>query len=393
MTPEEQEQFKVNVQGIIDFIFKEIRKQLSDVRGGEKTTQNFESFEDGKHETERLKAEIKRLREQDLRRLITISKLFFWIYTSFGLKNNIKKWLLAITLKKSDPLNETANLLAAVVNRLAFGGIIRLLIAMITPIILLVQIYQFEKQNSLLSQQINQQIEADILTRRAGLLKAIYDPRCKPKDEEITNQKEKIVVKEDTCPVARDTLEGRLRIESVISFSSFEKYRLKLIFVPDKGCQRSDLEVPIAPDNHKNPELVDINSTILRSGFFNNADLSCTEFSNTELDWAKFENSNLAGSNFTAANLKYANLKNANLSKAKFHEADLENADLQSANLSGVIDFETANLKNADLRGAKGLNCDNLPSDKEVLAFIYRDEELKCGASIPYKRYGFLFDF
>lgn len=81
-----------------------------------------------------------------------------------------------------------------------------------------------------------------------------------------------------------------------------------------------------------------------------NMNLSHTNLSAANLDYAILENSDLSRSDFIRTNLSCANLKNANLSYATLDHTNFSNACLAGANLKGAYLNHTI-LINTDLNG------------------------------------------
>jgi Pentapeptide repeats (8 copies) len=95
---------------------------------------------------------------------------------------------------------------------------------------------------------------------------------------------------------------------------------------------------------------------------FYDANLYCSDFSRSQMNYVVLMNANLSDANLSRANLSDANLSRANLSRADLSGANLSRSNLSRSNLSGAdlsgADLSGADLSRADLIGANLIDAD-----------------------------------
>jgi len=229
-----------------------------------------------------------------------------------GLFGSLKAWLHKLEQwrpRQPLPVNETAELGAAILRRVIRVGGLGLAVAAL-PMLMLVW------QNLLIQRQVNQQASDDLIVRRAQLLATIYEEEC----EDIAG------------------LEG--------AFSDIEPESGETIDQVTDDTQKAPGEIchPKAPLRARQEAALAFATIEKARGV--KPDLSKANLGEALLVMADFSRAHLH-----KANLSEAILFEANLSEANFHKANLSGADLRAANLSGAALFET-NLRDANVSGA-----------------------------------------
>lgn len=260
-------------------------------------------LEERDREVEDLRAELARRDEHRRRagRLALAGGSFAArIVAGRGLTKAVRRWFEAKTLADPAPVEETADLAAAIIRRVLRVGAIGLVVAAL-PTILLIW------QNVLLQIQIRQQAADALIVRRAQLLNTIYPTECEdPEDPE-------------TC---RPKANSRAVREAVFAFVEIERGR---------------------------GEKADLSGAYLRE-----ASLSGGNLSGATLSFANLSGALLVGADLSGANLLGANLSGAELGfgadlrlGANLFGANLFGAELEGANLEGARNLTPAQLADA----------------------------------------------
>ncbi len=262
-----------------------------------------------------------------------------------GLVGRLKVWLHKLEQwrpRKPLPVDETAELGAAILRRVIRVGLFGLLVGALPVILLLWQNFLIREQNAKIQSQIEQQASDTLIVRRAQLLDTIYDEVCEPvahpvtegtspvtagNGEEIDTEPDGLIEKSgENC---RPRAHLRARQEAVIAFVRIERGR---------------------------GERPDLHQADLRGAGLPVQNLSRVNFVEADLRQAK-----LNGARLIEAELDRANLSGARLLLAHLFRADLRLTDLHGANL-----FETillgADLRATDLRMAKNLTQEQIDS-------------------------------
>jgi uncharacterized protein YjbI with pentapeptide repeats len=276
-------------------------------------------------------------------RIIDVEKALFKRTSRFGLsiflgsslEKSIKAWLQAVKPDNLLPIEETANVAAAVIRRMLGNRFLILLGSLVgfTTVFLLIW------QNSLIQRQINQQGEQTNIARRAQLISILYDRDCSllPFQQSTEDTENNNRTMED-CPPKADV---RSRTEAITAFVEIEK---------SNGVESPNLSYALLQD------------TSLWENNLTGEDLTFVNFYFADLRNAKLGNVDLRGADLGYANLSNAFLIVADLRNAKLGNVDLRGAILRDTFLTG-LDLRNADLSNANLRGAIfGVGGANLPS-------------------------------
>ena len=211
------------------------------------------------------------------------------------------------------PVDETADVLGAVVRRLVGVRVLALLIGVL-PVLLLIW------QNVLLRGQLELQEVANRLERRVELATILYEGDC------------------DRTPCA-PTHAWRARQEAVRALVELER----------RSGDQPSLERALLQDVRLVG--VDLSELLLDQAILDRANLS-----QAELDGSSLRNARLAEVTLVGASLREASLIGANLRGAYLDGADLRGASLLRAELQGArlvnADLRNAELQEAELSGA-----------------------------------------
>jgi hypothetical protein len=242
-----------------------------------------------------------------------------------SLVNAFRKWFHVVKREKEAPVEESADLAAAITRRLINVGIIGLFFASIFPAGLLLwqntlirsQNEYFQQQNQHLQEQNKVILDDSTRARRAQLIATIYDEDCN-----LVEEAPNIC---DGLPGCPPKAHIRSRTEATLALA----------------------ELDLGIDRLPSLAWAKLPQAQLRKANFQGANLwaACLRQANLYM-------ANLQGSNLWTANLLFANLQGANLYEANLEAADLGRANLQEADLRGAI-LERSKLYGAHLRGAK----------------------------------------
>lgn len=362
-------------------------------------------LEERDREVDELRAEVEQLREQRRQagRLALAGGSFAsWfaarVFIGWDLTGTmrtwfdaLRHWLEAKAPADSIPVEETANLAAAIVRRwlrvglwhvvLASGGAVTAGILIWQGFLIRGQIQQQQAQNELVSRQIeqqqaqndllrtqNEQQQADtLIVRRAQLLDTIYtgdctdpeDPKtCKPKanPRSVREAVLAFVEIERGHPEKPDLSRANLNGAELFA-ANLSRTRLSEAFLSKTDLREADLsgaELSRANLQRANLEGANLSGADLFGAELNEARLFDANLNHARLTGTILHEANLFRANLRGANLLGANLIGANLRNAELTGADLYNAFLQEADLSGT------NLLEADLREAQNLTSEQL---------------------------------
>lgn len=293
-----------------------------------------------------------------------LAKLFFGGSVTRNFNKASDAWLKwSQTKKKNDfarAYGPSRNLLGAIVSRFTRVSILGLLIALITPVLLLWQTILFQTQNKEFQKQnkaiLNQFEQNERFERRRELnqeLQAIvaelYDLTLKFDEMGILKPSELPVMLERRIETLarnaiwwdqkelkdrKSNIRGAL-VSSMVSLNlSIEKFSSR--FSNLEGAELDKCNLVNA----------DLFGSDLKLANLTEANLTKTDLKRARLDWA-----NLSGANLTEAELVGASLIGTKLSEVKLTRADLVEASLAGAILTKA-DLTGANLTGADLSGA-----------------------------------------
>ena len=261
-----------------------------------------------------------------------------------GLKSSISQLYNEIPEKKVTR-NSLAEFTAQLILRITRIGIFAILTFAIPFLLLSVQTYILNKQNSLLQYQntrLDQQINLQEGNRRSSLVFLMSNVMDKIGEE----------VKQ---PGNKGQLSEAL-ISRIISLSqAFRPYRYlendQLIDRP-LSPERGQLLLALVNSNLKE----EVYEKIFLKANFSYADLAESNLVNAYLEGINLKHSNLFKTNFQGAELDYAHMDDANLVQANFDNALMNHISLVNANLDGAsldnVEMEYGNLTNANCENA-----------------------------------------
>ncbi|WP_207460047.1 pentapeptide repeat-containing protein [Azospirillum sp. SYSU D00513] len=227
-------------------------------------------------------------------------KFFVKAFFSFGLAKKFRDYGRASSVTDPFPSPQTENLLAGIVNRIFIGKTVPIIIAAVSPLILIVQVWIAYGQNQLLSNQIRYQKDADREKNMVEFAKYMYDKTCNDKGEctPINNQK--------------------IRGMALLAYIAADRAQKGVRYVNLDGAMLSGIELPMK----------------------------------REVNFVTFRKANLSGfsapsADLTASDFEYADLSSANLSGAKVNGASFKGARLAGANLEGISGYEEGTFQDA----------------------------------------------
>lgn len=234
----------------------------------------------------------KRILDSQNKQFSWLTGMAFYFIAGPNLIDSIKNFFVNLIENKKVTIDDSANLVAALIKRFTRIGIIGLVLTIVPIILLLWQNIEIKNQNQL-----------------------IY--------EQLTNEQQNNLSK---------TLFGEVRQKQ----EAIVKY-LKLLKPPNGIYQLAgiNLSAVIIPKN------INFKNADLRR-----ANLIDSIFANNDLSFADLSHSSLIKADLSEVNLSYANLSNADLVGANLRSTNLEGARLNNTNLSGA-DLSFANLENA----------------------------------------------
>jgi hypothetical protein len=302
-----------------------------------------------------LEAEVKRLRtENELFR--TEHKIAGGFATLVlagpSLVNAFRKWFHIVKREKEAPVEESADLAAAVTRRLINAGIIGLFFASILPAGLLLwqntlirsqnqyfreQIGVMQKQNEYFQEQNKVILDDSTRARRAQLIATIYDEKdCGEKD----------------CPPKAHI---RSRVEALLVLNEIDRGLGRKPSFAEAKLQGAFLAEAYLADEvslrHSDLQGANLRKADLRGADLADANLQGADLYGAHLSRANLLRANMEGADLYEANLLWANLQRANLRETNLRRASLEGAFLRWANLQEA-DLREVNLRQAELQGA-----------------------------------------
>jgi len=256
-------------------------------------------------EVSELRAELSRLRQQQAIKAAAgqatgevVGKVALSIAMGVGVRRAFERLFQAMHGGQLFPVQEMADLGAAVVRRLVFTQLLGTFIAVL-PLLLLIQ------QNWLLTQSNTRDAQHARVARSTHLIELLYEVDCRTR------------LGDTSCePLAP----ARLRSEAARAYVELER----------------ELE-----NQHINLSEARLDQVVLQR----------VEFVGVDLEAAMLIEADLRGADLTGASLAYATVTDADLSDAVLAGADLRSADFARAELRQV-DFGKADLRGANLEGA-----------------------------------------
>ena len=328
------------------------------------------------------------------------------VLLSEPLVNSLKAWLRARTLRDPLPVDETAEVLAAVLRRVVRVGWVGLAVASLPIVVLVWQSFmmreqnaamreqnahmreqnaairtqneQIATQNETMQRQVDQQAADTLIVRRAQLLETIYDCEVEElaagsEDDESKAPK----VEGDSKPVCQPKAHIRARQEAALAFVKIERDREARPNLDDTDLRRADLggadlrDTTLRDANLRDANLTSadlsgasifganltgafLNDAVLTDAMLFRADLSGAILFGARLEGATLLDADLEGADLRDADLNSANLRDANLTDATLRDANLRDADLIGAILSGAELRHAKNLTQEQINSAFG---------------------------------------
>ena len=261
------------------------------------------------------------------------------------------------------PEAETRDALAALAARFVRIGLVGIMLAIIPSTLMIIQVYQIQQQNHIITEQNTLTREQFGVSYRTQLIQMIYEeqPSCDPALRRSDyGQDPGQAQRQSYCPPAQ-----LLRVRQEAARSLVQLYRLRdqaPIFTK-ANLDRAELD---AADFAR----ADFSASTLKGASLAGAQLERATFDGALMERASLVGAQAAQASFIGASLKDADLTGARLSGASLRRADLTGAILKDAQLSGASFYkedkptrndygEHAKLSEAaDLSGAsfKGAN-------------------------------------
>ena len=225
-----------------------------------------------------------------------------------GVRRAFERLFQAIRSGDLFPIQELADLGAAIVRRMVWTQLLTAFIAVV-PLLLLIQ------QNYLLSASNTRDAQNTRVARSTQLIELLFDETCSAKG------------------ACKPTAPPRLRSEAARAYVELER----------------DLE-----SGH-----IDLAGAHLEQVVLRQVDLSEVDFTDASMSEANLQRANLSGAILHYADLADADLTNADLVDAQLQRADLARADLRGVRFGEAVisaaNFEGAYLQRADLSDVKQL--------------------------------------
>lgn len=227
------------------------------------------------------------------------------------------------------PEAETRNVAAALVARFIRIGVVGVMLAIVPSTLMIVQVYQIQQQNYIITEQNQLTREQFGVSYRTQLIQMIYEEQRDCSDEDKRSdygQDTGATARKKYCPPSQ-----MLRVRQEAARSLVKLYRLR------------DEQTILTKANLDRADFVA-------------ADFNLSDFSGSSLKEADFKLANLKSTIFDHALMHGASLKGVKAPKASFIAASLKDADLSGATFHDAIfrrvDLSGAVLKDADLSGA-----------------------------------------
>lgn len=264
------------------------------------------------------------------------SGLFVWLGIRLLRLQSIEKALVnliaAVREKQTLPTEETAAVIAAIVQRVLWIGTVGVLVALIPQMLSLWQI-------ALLREQSNDQSTSNYIERKADLLETLYQEDCRP----------------DNGPLAeaarcRPAQSWRLRRQAVLTLLALDRARDD--DSPDLSGARLD-GLPLSGADLRGAFL---SGAVLERSILTEAILDNVAAVQVDMSYAAMQGVSMQGALLDEAIAVRADLARASLSKTHLVLADLKDADFTGAKLREAVlwgaDLSGANFTDADLTDA-----------------------------------------
>lgn len=230
------------------------------------------------------------------------------------------------------PEAETRDVFAAIAARFVRIGLITVLLAMMPSMLMIVQVYQIQQQNSIITEQNALTREQFGVSYRTQLVQQVYEQStCATEDRRSDyGQVPGSKVKRRYCPPAQ-----MLRVRQEAARALVQLYRLQDDPAQLDRVDLDDAEFRSAPFARVNMSHSSLKRVNLRGSTFDGATLDGVLFEGAQAQGASFKKVSLIGANFTNARFKGANLQGATLRRAI-----VKGLDLEDVNLSGAVFYK-----------------------------------------------------
>ena len=231
-------------------------------------------------------------------------------------------------LMRAWPEAETRDVAAALAARFVRIGMVAIFLAIMPSALMIVQVYQIQQQNSIITEQNALTREQFGVSYRTQLVQQLYEQSECGKEAKRTDygQDKQSKIKRGYCPPSQ-----MLRVRQEAARSLIQLYKLQ-----DKPALLSRVNLDGAEFESADFARVDLRQATLKR----------INFQGTNLDKAVFKESLLISARLQKASLKAAVFTGADLTNAKFNGANLDGAILRRVKLKGV-DLTGASLKRA----------------------------------------------
>ena len=254
------------------------------------------------------------------------------------LNKALSAWLHTWVDEERVDVDQSADVLAAVVRRVFRVGTVGLLVALAPTVLLMMQLLLMYQQNSLIESQNTFFAEQNSkLERQVGAQEVEQFAARRLELVTLINKQRECPGTKRNCGFDKST---RDRSKAFMELAKLER----------KHNNKIDLTEVILSEI--SARAVDLRGARFPDGEARGVDFEGARMEKVYAPSANFANANLSGANLSGANLTGADLQNsilggAKLEGAKLEGADLSRADLRKANLRG------ANLKDAELDDAR----------------------------------------
>ena len=266
-------------------------------------------------------------------------------------------------MMRSWPEVETRDALAALAARFVRIGMITVLLTLMPSMLMIVQVYQIQQQNAIITEQNALTREQFGVSYRTQLVGQLYEQsKCAAEERRADyGQVPGSKAKRRYCPPAQ-----MLRVRQEAARALVQLYKLQGAGAQLERVDLDDAEFRDAPFARVNMSHSSLQRANLRGANFDQGVLDGTLLEGAQAQGASFNGASMIGVDLTNARLKGATLQGATLRRASLKGLDLQGADLSGAvfykadkpvrddygehvKWSGIYRLKDANLTGANL--------------------------------------------